>query len=47
MDKINAEQGTDVVKFASCGLEKHWQMKSEMKSSRYTTHWKELLEVKI
>jgi len=47
MDKINAEQGTDVVKFASCGLEKHWQMKSEMKSRRYTTHWKELLEVKI
>jgi DNA polymerase V len=46
MDRINAELGTDMVKFASCGLEKHWQMKSQMKSRRYTTHWKELLEVK-
>lgn len=47
MDRINSELGTDVVKFASCGLEKHWQMRSQMKSRRFTTHWKELLEVKI
>ena len=46
MDIINSRYGTDSVKMASCGLEKHWQMKAEMRSPRFTTHWAELLKVK-
>ena len=45
MDQINAKFGTDVVKFAACGTEKHWQMRSEHRSARFTTHWGDLLEV--
>jgi len=45
MDKINARFGNDSVKFASCGTQKHWQMRSEFRSPRFTTQWTELLEV--
>ena len=45
MDRINSKYGTDTLKFAACGVDKHWQMKAEMKSQRFTTHWNELLEV--
>ncbi len=45
MDKINTRFGTDAIKFAACGTQKHWQMKSEHRSARFTTHWSELLEV--
>ncbi len=45
MDQINSKYGTDSVKFAACGTTKHWQMLSEHRSQRFTTHWKEILEV--
>jgi DNA polymerase V len=45
MDEINARFGSDTVKFAACGTKKHWQMRSEHRSNRYTTHWGELFEV--
>ena len=45
MDQINDRFGTDTLKFAACGVNKHWQMKAEFKSQRFTTHWNELLEV--
>lgn len=45
MDKINRRFGADSVKFAACGTGKHWQMKAEHRSARFTTHWEELLEV--
>jgi len=45
MDRINERFGTDTLKFAACGVNKHWQMKADFKSKRFTTHWDELLEV--
>lgn len=45
MDKINEKYGTDSVKFAACGTKKHWEMRSEFRSPRFTTHWGEVLEV--
>ena len=45
MDRINERFGTDTLKFAACGVNKHWQMRAEFKSNRFTTHWDELLEV--
>ena len=46
MDRINDRFGTDTLKFAACGVSKHWQMKADFKSQRFTTHWDELLRVK-
>jgi DNA polymerase V len=46
MDQINDRFGTDTLKFAACGVSKHWQMKADYKSRRFTTHWADLLEVK-
>jgi len=45
MDRINAKYGVDSLKFAACGTKRHWQMRSEHRSERYTTHWNELLQV--
>lgn len=45
IDNINASYRGDVIKLASAGMNKHWKMRQEKRSKRYTTHWTELAEV--
>lgn len=42
MDAINAEFGRDTVRAGATGTEKRWAMRSENRSSRFTTRWDEL-----
>ncbi|MBE7464232.1 MAG: Y-family DNA polymerase [Planctomycetes bacterium] len=42
LDGINAEWGPGALRYAAEGFAKGWHMKSETRSSRYTTHWAEL-----
>jgi len=44
LDSLNNKHGEEILKFASCGTHKHWKMKSEARSPRYTTKWDELLK---
>lgn len=44
--KINAQLGAGTIQFAVTGFEQPWQLKSQFRSQRYTTHWDELLTVK-
>lgn len=46
LDNINFSMRDDILKFASVGLERNWKMRQELHSSRYTTRWEELFEVK-
>lgn len=49
MDSINRIWGHDTVKVAAAGMaeqQREWQMLSQMRSPRYTTHVREVLEVK-
>ena len=46
MDKINQRFGTSTLKFGSCGVKKHWEMRSEYKSKCYTTRIEDLVLVK-
>jgi len=45
VDAMNARWGQDTVKFAASGLNGSWHMRRNHRSPRYTTVWKELLEV--
>jgi DNA polymerase V len=36
----------DVIKFASSGILRNWRMRQDFISSRYTSRWEELKEVK-
>lgn len=47
MDKLNERLGRKVLRLASEGVEQEWQMKQQWKTLRYTTSWKEILQVKI
>ncbi|MCM0605916.1 MAG: Y-family DNA polymerase [Xanthomonadaceae bacterium] len=47
LDSMNRRFGTEIVKFASCGTKKHWQMRAELRSQRYTTNWDELLDIEL
>ncbi|BCX14101.1 MAG: SOS mutagenesis and repair protein UmuC [Candidatus Dojkabacteria bacterium] len=47
IDKINLKIKKDGIKYAVMGLESKWIPKSNMKSSKYTTNWNEILEIKI
>ncbi|HRQ50774.1 MAG TPA: DUF4113 domain-containing protein, partial [Agriterribacter sp.] len=46
MDNINFSMRNDILRFAAAGTHKNWKMRQELRSPRYTTRWKELLEVK-
>lgn len=46
IDNMNAAYRNEIVKFGSCGTKKNWKMRSERRSSRYTTRWEELCLVK-
>jgi DNA polymerase V len=45
LDSINRTQGRDFIRLASAGRGDAWKMGQHMVSKRYTTEWKELLEV--
>jgi DNA polymerase V len=46
MDNINFSMRNDVIKFASSGILRNWRMRQDFISSRYTSRWEELKEVK-
>ncbi len=46
LDNINFSMRDDVVKFASSGILRNWRMRQDFISSRYTSRWEELKEVK-
>ncbi len=45
MDFYNSRNGPESIKIASCGINKHWKMQSQMKSKCFSTRISELLEV--
>lgn len=45
IDQINLRQGKGTLKFAACGMDQGWKMRSDRKSPNYTTNWDELLKV--
>jgi DNA polymerase V len=46
LDNINFSQRDDILKFASSGTTRDWKMRQELRSSRYTTRWDEMYNVK-
>jgi DNA polymerase V len=46
LDNINFSMRNDVIKYAAAGMDKHWKMRQEFRSPRYTSRWDELKEVK-
>lgn len=46
LDTINARFGAMTIQYAVAGIKKPWAMRSERRSHRYTTCWKELLVVR-
>lgn len=47
IDKINIQYGKDTVRLGSEGFEHKWAMRRSYLSKRFTTQWKEILEVHI
>lgn len=47
LDEINGAYGRNALQFAAEGIEKPWKMRRSHTSARFSTHWKELLKVKI
>ena len=45
VDEINSLFGNNSIIFASNGIKKDWKMKTEKRSNRYTTNYKEILQV--
>lgn len=43
IDRVNAEYGRGTLRLASEGLQRGWAMRQEQRSSRWTTHWDELI----
>jgi len=46
LDNINFSMRDDMIKYAAAGVNKHWKMRQEFRSPRYTSRWDELYEVK-
>lgn len=42
MDNLNHSIRPDTVRYATSGLARHWKMRQEMRSPRFTTRWDEL-----
>jgi DNA polymerase V len=47
VDVVNTEFGSDTVLFASSGIQRGWSGKRNLRSSRFTTRWDELLRVSV
>jgi DNA polymerase V len=46
IDNVNFSQRDDVLKFAASGTTRNWKMQQNFVSSRYTTRWDELYELR-
>jgi len=46
MDAINRKWGRGTIGFAAAGTNQQWRMKSQARSPRYTTCWRELPRVR-
>ena len=46
VDLINNQEGKNTIFFCAEGVQRHWQIKCDKRSFRYTTNWAELAEVK-
>lgn len=47
LDQINSEFGRDRVRFGARRYREKWKMRSEMKSSRYTSDINEILTIDV
>ncbi|MBS0629318.1 MAG: Y-family DNA polymerase [Verrucomicrobia bacterium] len=47
LDQINEAHGKNALQFAAEGIEKPWKMRRNHTSARFTTHWDELLLIKL
>lgn len=45
IDNINFSQRDELLVFGACGTKRHWQMKQQQRSGRYTTRWSEIIEL--
>jgi len=45
IDNVNFSMRDDVLKFGSSGLNKHWKMRQELRSGKFSTRWNELCVV--
>ena len=45
IDNVNFSMRDDVLKFVSSGLNKHWKMRQELRSGKFSTRWNELCTV--
>lgn len=45
IDNINFSQRDELLVFGACGTKRHWKMKQEQRSGRYTSRWVELMNV--
>jgi DNA polymerase V len=45
LDNINFSMRNDAIKYAASGIDKHWKMRQDYRSPRYTSRWDELREV--
>lgn len=45
LDAINARFGPRTIKSAACGINQEWKLRANYISKRFTTNWKELLEI--
>jgi DNA polymerase V len=46
VDHLNKKYGSNTVQLAAQGVEKKWAMKSDNRSGKFTTSWKEILKVR-
>ncbi len=46
IDNVNFSMRDDLLQFGSNGMNKHWKMRQEFRSRRYSTRWEELKQVK-
>jgi DNA polymerase V len=46
MDNVNFSMRGDKLRYGATGLARHWRMRQDLRSNRYTTRWEELFEVK-
>ncbi len=45
MDNLNFSMRGDVIRYGATGTTRHWTMRQDKRSPRYTTRWEELFEV--
>jgi DNA polymerase V len=46
IDNVNFSMRNDILQFARSGMNRHWKMRQELRSKRFTTRWEELFEVR-